>query len=288
MEKRGQRGWKHSRWFPAWQNKSTNMHRTSLREMIPVLIANRILATLVFAFLFPHRAAADDSPNVTGSLPTSFSYELVGIARFDGVSYASLVDPQTGYHFLLSTVTQSEQGIVLTSVQTNDDPSGPSAIIQKDGVSVLVALDAGISLAPASQPSSAALDNSASGNLHGNSVSFRNLKPPPGATLPLIFQEVDPKKMTLTDEQKATLNQLRQDFIKAVNGTSPGNANGQATSPSTNSNNLVATSQNATTGDQQLQNWESAQEQSDERFRMLYGTQAFLAYQESSSYPAAP
>jgi hypothetical protein len=100
--------------------------------------------------------------------------------------------------------------------------------------------------------------------------------------------------MTLTDEQKATLKQLRQDFINAVNGTGGGGAIADASapassnSPSANANIPVASSQNATTADQQLQNWIRAQEHSDEMFRMLYGYQAFNAYTASSSYPTGP
>ncbi len=65
----------------------------------------RLMAALTLAFL-SHPALADDSSG-------AFSYTLVGIAEFDGISYASLVDQQTGDHFLLTTAKKSELDIVL-------------------------------------------------------------------------------------------------------------------------------------------------------------------------------
>ena len=251
--------------------------------------ARRILTALAFALLFSHPAVAgipSDAP------PASFPYELVGIARYDGVSYASIVDPQNGYHFLLSTISRSPLGLVLVSVATGQE-SSPSATIQKDGVSIIlglgetVSLDAAASVAPPLPASIAAVQ----GVPPGIPARINYPKPPPGATLPLVFQEVDPTRMTLTAEQKATLNQLRQDFISdlagassatssATNATSPGATSSPETSPAGGNPN--------STSNAQYQNWRAAQDKSDATFRMLFGTQAFNAYTESSSYPTSP
>jgi len=266
------------------------------RKGSPVGSTVRLGVALFFSFLTAFRVSAESSDAVESSL-TSSNYTLVGIAKFDGISYASLLDGQTGGHFLLSTDKKSDLDVTLISVRTYDDASGPAAIIEKDNVSVLVKLESGISLASSGLISSPALftqPSSVPNNPQSGSPDISKLKPPPGAKLPLVFQEVDPNKMTLSDEQKATLKQLRQDFINTVNGVGVGNAiadvsaSALASNLSANANIAVAASQNASTGDRQYQNWIAAQEHSDEMFRMLYGYQAFNAYTESSSYPTAP
>jgi len=273
------------------------MKKISFRKPFPSWAALRLIAVLVFVVLTTRPVSAGQSPDTADPLLSSSHYTLVGIARFGGISYASLLDWQTGNHFLLSTDKKSELDVTLVSVRTFDDSSGPAAIIEKDNVSVLVKLESGISLASSGLISSPALftQPSPAPNIpQPGSSDVSKLKPPPGAKLPLVFQEVDPNKMTLTDEQKTTLKQLRQDFINAVNGTGTGgasagaNASALSSNPSANANIPVAASQNASTSDRQLQNWITAQEHSDEMFRMLYGYQAFNAYTESSSYPSQP
>ncbi len=89
-----------------------------------------------------------------------------------------------------------------------------------------------------------------------------NLTPPPGATLPLVFQEVDPRKMTLTDEQKAGLNQLRQEFLDHLNAKSAGNSDANAASLASDARGSdSAAGGNSPAGDQPLQNWIAAQKQ---------------------------
>ena len=273
------------------------MKQPLVRQEVPLRFTSRILAALVFVALTAHGALGDQAPDRADPLLSSSNYTLVGIAKFDGISYASLLDRQTGNHFLLSTDKKSELNVALSSVRTDYDPSGPAAIVEKDSVSVIVKLESGISLASSGLVSSPALftqPSLAPNTPQSGSLDFSKLKPPPGTKLPLVFQEVDPNKMTLSDEQKATLKQLRQDFINTVNGVGVGNAiadvsaSALASNLSANANIAVAASQNASTGDRQYQNWIAAQEHSDEMFRMLYGYQAFNAYTESSSYPTAP
>ncbi len=69
----------------------------------------------------------------------------MGVARFNDVSYASLVDTITQKHFLLSTKTKSELDVALASVLTDADSDGPSAVVQKNGASVLLKLNGGAS-----------------------------------------------------------------------------------------------------------------------------------------------
>ena len=269
------------------------MQQKLLPPRKPCRAVTRFAATLLVAFLSLHPAMANESFEATGPSPASFPYTLVGIAEFDGISYASLVDRQTGNHFLLSTDKKSELDVALISVKTYDDSAGPAALIEKDTETVLVKMGSGISLSPSFFSSSVSLVsqvNAVQNIPRPDTTSAGNLHPPPGGTLPLVFQEVDPRKMTLTDEQKATLKQLRQDFISAVNGTSAETASTQtsASSSSGNPNSPAALGQIPTTANQQLQNWINAQEHSDEMFRMLYGYQAFNAYTASSSYPVGP
>jgi hypothetical protein len=273
------------------------MHQLSLRKALLPRLTGRIFVPLIVVILTWHQAAADPSIAAVGSSPSASRYTLVGIARFEGISYASLLDQQTGDHFLLSTDKKSEFDVALASVRTDDDPSGPGAIILKDNVSVLIKLESELSVASSDSSTPAVVVGQpypAQKIPRPGSARAGALEPPNGGKLPLVFQEVDPQKMTLTDEQKATLKQLRQDFINAVNGpgaTSPtSNAKGQtsASSPGENAGSTATATSTPTTSDQQLQNWTAAQEHSDEMFRMLYGYQAFNAYTESSSYPTGP
>jgi len=116
-------------------------------------------------------------------------------------------------------------------------------------------------------------------------VSSAAPKPPPGATLPLVFQAVDPQKLNLTDEQQKTLNQLRADFAAAVNGNGS-NANTATTTPDTTS--ASSDTQSAADAAQQLKNWRLAQQQSNDLFKMQFGWQAFNSYEIALAPSAAP
>jgi hypothetical protein len=269
------------------------MRYVSLRKNHLRPIKSQILVMLVFALLFSHRATAGNSSDGEASSVDASSYELVGIARLDGISYASIIEPQSGYHFLLSTVDPSADGLVLASVRTDDDPSGPSVTVREDGVNVVLAM--GVTTTPSSSsvfqsPPAVEAVNVAPAITQKGQASAGILKPPPGAMLPLVFQEVDPAKMRLTDDQKVILSQLRQDFINAVNGTgAPGSVNATTTGAAqATTDSSAATNQNTTNTNTAYQNWLSAQDKSDATFRMEFGTQAFNAYTESSAYPTAP
>jgi len=71
-----------------------------------------------FAIATPEAAAATQD------------YQLVGLAQFDGVSYASLVDKQSNEHFVLASDKPVRN---LTLVSIAHGPSGASAIIQRNG-----------------------------------------------------------------------------------------------------------------------------------------------------------
>jgi hypothetical protein len=290
--------WKHPALVSHLQPQSTSMQQPFILQKSSTRWTYSFLALPVLALVMGLRASADDTPDESASTPPSFHLTLVGISRIDGISFANLLDQQTGNHFLLSTDRKSDFDVTLTSVQTGEDPTGPSATIQKDGVTVLVKLESDVSLDASNFTSSfSQIAPFQPAPVRPRTTSILGgLTLPPGATLPLVFQEVDPKKMTLTDDQKETLNRLRQDFIRAVNGTTP--SQGTVNDPTTRSNGnapatVAATSSpvadpSAASGDQTLQKWIDAQEQSDDKFRTLYGTQAFVQYQESSSYPTPP
>jgi hypothetical protein len=67
-------------------------------------------------------------------------YQLVGIARFDGVSYASLIETQSQQHFLLSSETPA-RGLTLISITRGQGSSGNQAVVQKDGQPITLVQD---------------------------------------------------------------------------------------------------------------------------------------------------
>jgi hypothetical protein len=72
--------------------------------------------------------------------PSSPDYTLVGIASFDGVSYASIIDKQSNEHFLLSSA-QPARGLTLVSVTPGKDAASASADIRKDGEMLTLKLE---------------------------------------------------------------------------------------------------------------------------------------------------
>jgi hypothetical protein len=72
----------------------------------------------------PFAIATPDAPT------TSADYQLVGMAQFDGVSYASLVDRQTQEHFVLASDKPVKN---LTLVSISHGTSGALAVIQRNG-----------------------------------------------------------------------------------------------------------------------------------------------------------
>jgi hypothetical protein len=61
---------------------------------------------------------------------TSTDFELVGMAEFDGVSYASLVDKHTQEHFVLTSEKPVKD---LTLLSLRRDANGASAVIERQG-----------------------------------------------------------------------------------------------------------------------------------------------------------
>jgi hypothetical protein len=265
-----------------WPSKKMQTHQQFLRGPFPDRVGRQILVALVCAFfLGAHPVFADDSAGGTEQPANASNYFLVGIAQIDGISYASLVDRQTNYHYLLSTA-KSDEGLVLTSIA--DD----GATVKKDGVAIFLKLGCAASLDQSNSTSSSlSLTNSQPTPL---SVSVANLKPPPGASLPLAFQARDAKGLHLTDDQKATLTRLQQNFVDAINGTGSSAAGSTASGLEGNNPTPPAGNQTTTLVDpmtmspaQQLKNWRAAQLQSDAIFIMEFGTQAFEAAQLSTS-----
>jgi hypothetical protein len=60
----------------------------------------------------------------------STDYALVGLAQFDGISYASLIDKQSQEHFVLASDKPVRN---LTLVSISRQPSGATAVIRRNG-----------------------------------------------------------------------------------------------------------------------------------------------------------
>lgn len=195
---------------------------------------------------------------------TSTQYQLVGIAKIDEISYANLIDNQSQQHFLLSTL-RPDRGLKLISIERSHDALPGFAILQKGGQQMRLEMEALTSgLATANSPTAPAVPaNPLSTPSLANIPSLM----PVGGSLPLVFQTVDFNRVHLTVEQVAVIDRLRQDFTKAVTHVPRNNAN-------SNSGNIP-----------QLKNWESAQQQSDERCQLLLGSDAFSQYQMAVSRP---
>ncbi len=238
----------------------------------------RRYGALVAFFVLSAKAFAE-SPVATSDLV------LVGVAQSDGVTYASVVDAQTGERFLPST-RGADGGIELVEITADED-----AILRQNGRSFLVHLGWASGTASVSnvipQPTAVSQNIARPG---ANETTTPT--PPPGEKLPLVFQSGDLKGFNLTDDQKAMIVRLRQQFLASIGGTgsSPAAAlaPGGPTSTSTGENPSSPASQGATDGNAgsssaaaptPTQVWETAQEQSDDLFKMLFGTEAFNLYE---------
>jgi hypothetical protein len=72
--------------------------------------------------------------------PSSPDYALVGVAQFDHVSYASLVDRHTQEHFVVSS-EQPSHGVVLLSIIRDADQTPSSAALRIRGDSQILPLE---------------------------------------------------------------------------------------------------------------------------------------------------
>lgn len=75
----------------------------------------------------PFAIATPDAPAV------SADYQLVGLAQFDGISYASLVEKQSQEHFVLAS-DKPVKNLKLVSISRG--PGGASAVILRNGESL--------------------------------------------------------------------------------------------------------------------------------------------------------
>jgi hypothetical protein len=109
--------------------------------------------------------AAQESPD----------YSLVGIAEFDGVSYASLIERQSQEHFLISS-DKPIRGLMLTSITHGPAGTDTYAVVQKDGQPITLKLEQ----APAAAATPLNVMNATNG---GTAVVI----PAPGAMTPQIL-----------------------------------------------------------------------------------------------------
>ncbi len=212
-------------------------------------------------------ALADDRDPVASGLT------LVGVAEQGGVVYVSLFDKATGGHFLPSTKAP-DGGYELVSITEDQD-----AIVRHNGQSFRLRMGVTGDATPVGEgPFQASIpvpNIPRPGSDEGAVVPTS----PPGAKLPLVFQSDQVKGLILSDDQKAIISRLRGQFLATIgegaNTVAIASASA-ATNATTSSATTAATSSSATPA----QTWISAQEYNDEIFRMLFGAQAFNAYEE--------
>jgi hypothetical protein len=259
--------------------------------------AHRFIASVIAAFTISFGfAMANDSTAACVSPEQDFTYSLAGIARIDGISYASFIERPTKKTVLLSP-GNSVEGWTLLSVAGENDSSGPSVIIQKDDVALQLIVD---SFTSEFVPRRVSIQSLARQTVPVSSLDFvLPPTPPSGGALPLIFQPIDPQKinLNLSAEDVQVINQLRRDFVKAVNGTSQATTSvASANSATDNSTGAQLTGNDAganaqsvsgtsasgqTMPAQQLKAWKRAQNESDQLLRTLLGWQGFSEYQQS-------
>jgi len=73
-------------------------------------------------------------------------YLLVGVAKVDGISYASVIERQNQEHFLISS-DKPARGLTLTTITRSPDSSDTYAVMQKDGQSITLKLEQAPALA---------------------------------------------------------------------------------------------------------------------------------------------
>jgi hypothetical protein len=189
----------------------------------------------------------------------SSDFTLVGTARFDGVSYASLIDNKKQQHLLLST-RNSDQGLTLVSINSTQDAPA-SAIITENGKSLRLVLSqaASSSLAPHVTYSPVA---SVMSMAPGVAPDPSCPPPPASGRIPLLFQALASANVPLNADQKDRISQLRQDFVAELG-------------PYPNPN------------DPSYQKrWQQAQTQADDSMRAILGQDKFTAYEISAMQSA--
>jgi hypothetical protein len=196
---------------------------------------------------------------------------LVGVAEQGGVVYVSLFDNATGDHFLPSTKAP-DGGYELVSITEDQD-----AIVRHNGHSFRLRMGVTGDATPVGEGPSQASIQVPNLPRPGSDEAVVPTSPP-GAKLPLVFQSDQVKGMIFSDDQKAIIGRLRGQFLATIGTGANSNAIASgpaATNTTTSSAATAATSSSAVP----TQTWISAQEYNDEIFRMLFGTQAFNAYE---------
>lgn len=84
--------------------------------------------------------------------PSSPDYELQGIFKIDGVSYASVFIKQSSEHFVISS-EQPVKGLTLVSVTPKHDSTPAAANLLKDGEAISLKMDSGMAVGGAPSPS---------------------------------------------------------------------------------------------------------------------------------------
>lgn len=189
---------------------------------------------------------------------------LVGLAKLDGVAYASLVNVRTGEHFLPSS-RAADGGIELVAVTGGED-----AIIRQNGQSVQLRLGYAHGTAPVDVPPEVPTAGVNSPQADADAAA---LVPPPGRKLPLAFQMGDLSKLNLTDDQKAGLLRLRRNFVAAIGGGSGSSAGVTPVAEGSPGGGNSAPASSPSPSHTQV--WQTAQEQSDAEFVMQFGTETF-------------
>ena len=82
------------------------------------------------------------SPENAGTSP---DYSLVGLSRYDGISYASLIDKQSQERFLLSS-DKPVKGLTLVSISHGRDEASNYAVIQRGGELITLKLEASVAV----------------------------------------------------------------------------------------------------------------------------------------------
>ena len=180
----------------------------------PLLLAPVLAGGLVF---FARLAGADDAVLPGTGFPASHyevlwtkspfavatpeagqespDYALKGVAQFDGVSYASLIDKKSQEHFLLST-DKPARGLKLVSISHGKDPSDTVAVIEGNGQSITLKLD--VTETPSAGPNVAATQApnapppqipmpGSTGPVGGINTTPANVVPPPVMIRPRLI-----------------------------------------------------------------------------------------------------
>jgi len=235
---------------------------------------NNVIGAMLMALAAFMTSARSDSPVDTSHLT------LVGIAEANGTTYASLVDAQTGKHFIPSS-RSADSGLELVSVREGED-----AVIRQNGQSFVLKLGwpdgTGIEAKDVPRPDASPIAQEQNIPRPGTDPNAPPT-PPPGEKLPLVFQARDLSGFDLTDAQKGIISRLRQQFVADVSGNA-GSSGAVVAGTTVDATPGTVTETSSAPGvapssDDPIPRWESAQEQSDEIFKMLFGYQAFNAYE---------